>query len=228
MNVTDEITLLSQFPLFASLNPSCIRELAGKLETNSYKSGEKIFNKDDYGSSMYIIKSGQVKISTTALQGDEVILAILGDGDFFGELSLLDECPRSANVTALEATTALCLQRNDFLDTILKEPQVVIEMLAALSQRLRHTNLLLEDAVFLGLPTRLAKRLLELGRGHGAETGKGLEIDLHLTIQDLEKTIASNQESIYRLLGLFEDRGLISMDKHRIRIPHPKEFAKFT
>ena len=228
MNVSEEVTLLSQFPLFASLDASYLRELAGKLDTRSFKKDERIFNKDDAGSTMYIIKSGQVKITTTAQQGEEIILAILSNGDFFGELSLLDECPRSASVTALEESTILCLQRSDFLDTIRTEPRVVIAILAALSQRLRHTNLLLEDAVFLGLPARLAKRLLELGQGHGAKTGKGLEIDLHLTLQDLEKTIASNQESIYRLLGLFEDRGLISMDKHRIRIPHPKEFAKFT
>ncbi|MEE8470329.1 MAG: Crp/Fnr family transcriptional regulator, partial [Dehalococcoidia bacterium] len=180
----EEVTLLAQVPLFASLKPAYLAELAGKLTSRGYRRGETIFHKDDPGSALYIIKAGQIKISAASPEGEEVILAILTEGDFFGELSLLDGKPRSASATAMEAAQTLTLDRDDLLEVLGKYPEMAGDILAALSDRLRRTDLLLEDAVFLDLPARLAKRLLELGAKRGFETDKGLEIDLRLTQQD--------------------------------------------
>ena len=169
----EDAAFLARVPLFTSLKPPILDELAQKLTPKSYRRGEVIFHQDDPGSAMHIIKSGQVKIATTSPEGEEVIMAILKDSDFFGELSLLDDKPRSANAVAMEATQTLTLRRGDFMDMLGKHPEMVTSVLASLAESLRHTSQLLEDAVFLDLPARLSKRLLELAQNHRIKTDKG-------------------------------------------------------
>jgi len=224
----EEVTLLAQVPLFASLKPDHLSEIASKLTLRNYRRGATIFHKDDPGSTLYIIKTGQVKISTPSPEGEEAILAILTDGDFFGELSILDGKPRSASATAMEATQAFTLNRNDFLDVVRTEPELAIEILAALSDRLRRTNLLLEDAFFLDLPARLAKQLVELGERHGLETDMGLKIDIRLTQHDLASALGASRESVNRLLGQFQDQGLVSIAKQHIYILRLDELRELT
>jgi CRP/FNR family transcriptional regulator/CRP/FNR family cyclic AMP-dependent transcriptional regulator len=214
----DRVSLLRQVPLFASVQPDWLNELANRLTPRNYKRGETIFHKDDPGASLYIISSGQVKIATTSPEGEEVILAILTEGGFFGELSLLDGRTRSASATAMEATQTLTLHRADLLEAIGKRPEMASDLLAALSDRLRRTDLLLEDAIFLDLPARLAKRLLELGEEHGIRTEQGLEIELRLTQQDLANFVGASRVAVNKLLGVFQDKGLIKLDKHKLII----------
>jgi CRP-like cAMP-binding protein len=214
----DEVGLLAQVPLFYLLEPEHLRELAGKLAHRSYQRGDVIFQKGDSGTTMYVIKGGQVKVSTVSPQGAEVVLANLTDGDFFGELSLLDGSPRSATVTATATTHTLTLRRIDFLDIAHRRPELAVSMLAALSKRLRHTNVLLEDAFLLDLPARLAKRLLGLAKKEGLEAGGGPEIALTVTQRDLATATGASEESVGRILGLFQDKGLVSVGKQQVRI----------
>jgi len=224
----EETTLLAQVPLFASLKEAHLAELAGKLTLRNYELGTTIFNRDDRGSTLYIIRNGQVKISAPSPEGEEVILAMMTDGDFFGELSILDLKPRSATATAMETTSAFTLERDDFLDVVNTEPDLAIQILAALSERLRRTNLLLEDAFFLDLPTRLAKRLLELAKRHGLETDRGLKIDMRLTQHDLANVVGASRKSVKRLLGDLQDQELIFIDKNNIYILRLDELRQIT
>lgn len=211
----EEATLLAQVPLFAGLKSAHLAELAGKLALRNYEPRTTIFNKDDRGSTLYIIKNGQVKISAPSPEGEEVILAMMTDGDFFGELSILDLKPRSATATAMEPTSVFTLDRDDFLDVVHAEPDLAIDTLAALSERLRRTNILVEDAFFLDLPTRLVKRLLELAEKHGRETDRGLKIDMLMTQEDLASVVGASSKSVNRLLGDLQDQGLIFIDKNK-------------
>ena len=222
----EEGTLLDQVPLFASLQPAHLSELASKLMTRNYRQGETIFYKDDPGLLLYIVKAGQVKITTLSPEGEEVILAIFTDGDFFGELSLLDESPRSASAVAMVPTQAITLHRQDFLDFIAKHPELVSDVLAALSRRLRSTDFLLEDAVFLDLPARLAKRLLQLSERHGIKTDAGVEIDLRLTQQDLADLVGASRVAVNKQLRLYQARGIIRIGRQRITILRPDELSK--
>ena len=126
----------------------------------------------------------------------------------------------------MEQTQALALHRTDFLDVIAKYPEAVSDVLAAVADRLRHADLLLEDAVFLDLPARLAKRILELGEKHGIETDKGLEIDLRLTQQEIANTVGASRVAVNKLLGLFQDKGLVYIEKQRITILRADELEK--
>ncbi len=224
----EETTLLAQIPLFAALESAHLAELASKLTLRNYELGTTIFHKDDRGSTLFIIRNGQVKISAPSPEGEEVILAIMTDGDFFGELSILDLKPRSATATAMETTSAYTLDREDFLDVVRKEPELAIETLAALSERLRRTNLLLEDAFFLDLPTRMVKRLLEYPKSHGRETDRGLKIDMLLTQDDLSSVVGASRKSVNRLLDEFQSQDLISIDKKNIYILHLDELKQLT
>lgn len=216
----DDCALLACVPLFSSIDPACLAVIAGRLKPRTYRRGEVIFHKDDPGSTLYIIKTGQVKISTGTPEGEEAILAILADSDFFGELSILDGEPRSASAAAMETTHTLVLHRSDFLEVIHSHPELAKNVLTTMSHRLRRTDHLLEDSVFLDLPARLAKRLLELAEKHGRETDEGVQIDLRLTQQDLANVVGASRVAVNRLLGQFQDRGLLSIDRHRITIIH--------
>jgi CRP/FNR family transcriptional regulator/CRP/FNR family cyclic AMP-dependent transcriptional regulator len=152
-----------------------------------------------------------------------LILALLTDNDFFGELSLLDGQPHSASATAMETTQVVTLNREEFLEVIAKNPEMVNNILVVLSNRLRRTNTMFEDAVFLQLPARLSKRLLELGEQHGLKTDSGLEIELRLTQQDLANFLGASRVAINRLLRQLHDSGLISFDRKHITILQPVE-----
>ena len=224
--VMEYVDLLARVPLFASLKPDRLNELAGKLKPRSYRRGETIFHQDDPAATIHVIKNGQVKINTTSPEGGEIILAILTDGDFFGELSLLDEGPRSANAIAMEATQTLTLQHGDFLEVMSKHPEMVKDAISYLASRLRHADHRMEDAVFLDLPARLAKRLLELAKKRGIKTDNGIEIDLRLTQQDLAAAAGVTRIAVNRQLGKLQDMGLLSIQGQRIIIVRPDELMK--
>jgi len=222
----EKTELLAKVPLFASLKSTYLSEIASKVTVRNYRRGEAIFHKDDPGYALYIIRKGQVKIHTSSPDGEEVILTILKDGDFFGELSLLDGRPRSATATALDNIEVLMLHRDDLLDIVGRHAELAVDIMIALSERLRRTNLLLEDSIFLDLPRRLCRRLLELGEKHGFEMDKGIEIDLNLTQQDLAEIVGASRVAVNRLLGLFQDMGLVSISKKHIIILRPEELRK--
>jgi len=222
----EEATFLSRVPLFASLKEAHLAKLTEKLRTRSYHTGEVIFHQDDPGTILHIIQSGRVKIITTSPEGEEIILAILNEGESFGEIALLDGQPRSANAVAIEPTRTVTLDRSDFLEIMARHPEMISAVLAAVAAGWRRTSHLLEDAIFLDLPGRLAKRLLELAEKHGVRTGQGIQVDLSLTQQDLAATVGVSREALNKQLGLFQERGLVALGKKRITILRPDELKK--
>lgn len=222
----EDIDLLASVPLFTSLKISLLEDLISKTRIRNYRRSEVIFHKDDPGSTLYIIKSGQVKIETRSPEGEEVILAILKNGDFFGELSLLDGKPRSASAISMESTTALTLNKTDLMESIFNYPELAGNILASLSERLRQTDLLFEDAVFLDLPARLARRLVQLADKYGVQTKNGIEIDIRLTQQDLANSVGASRVAVNKLLGVFQDKTWIEFDKHRIILKRPNDLNR--
>ena len=223
----DYIPFLEKVPLFASLELDDYAALAGLTKINKYRKGDTIFHQEDPGSTLYIIISGQVKITIDSSEGGEAILAILTEGDFFGELSLLDQEPRSANVVTMLDTQTLVLHRQDFLDFLNARHELVVDMLAALSRRLRAADNSIQDAIFLDLPARLAKRLLELGQRHGEKTDMGLEIGLRLTQQDIADLVGASRVAVNKQLKLFRNEGLIDIDKQHFIITQPEELEEY-
>jgi CRP/FNR family transcriptional regulator/CRP/FNR family cyclic AMP-dependent transcriptional regulator len=212
--------------LFADLPESRLDELVQLVRRRTFQRAETIFHKGDPGTGLYLITNGQVKVVVPSETGEEALLTILESGDLFGELALFDGLPRSATVVALQKTEVLLLRREDFLAFVDRNPDVAIALLAVLSRRLRATNELIEEAVFLDVPGRLAKRLLDLAERHGKQTEQGVEIELKLTQQELAAMIGATRESVNKQLGWLRDHGLIQLDRQRITVLRPEELRK--
>ncbi|MBV8087329.1 MAG: diguanylate cyclase [Chloroflexi bacterium] len=202
--------LLSQISLFSLLDRRDLDELANVTRRRTCEAGDVIFRKEDPGYTLYLIVSGAVKISDPSPKGGEVILAILRSGQFFGELSLFDDEPRSADATAVEQTELLALSREDLLKVLERRPSVTVHLFKVLSERLRATNETLKEITSLSLPGRIAKRLLDLAQLLGERQAGGLLIPLVLGPEEISNMIGAPAAEVERVLQTFHFSGLVS------------------
>ncbi|HEX6817775.1 MAG TPA: Crp/Fnr family transcriptional regulator [Ktedonobacterales bacterium] len=212
------VTPFVRVPLFANLDTDSLRELAAVTRRRSYQAGEIIFHRDDPGQVLFVIREGKVRIYVTSSDGQEVTLAVLAPGDHFGELALLDGHPRSASAITLEPVEVYALRRSDFINTVMRHPRIAVEVMTVLSRRLRDTDRMVEDLLFLDVHGRVAKKLLDLAEQHGVETSEGILIDMRLTQADLAALVGSSRESVNKVIGYFLDKRFISTEKRKITI----------
>src|SRR5947209_321866 len=191
METENGAVYLKQVPLFADLADEGIRELMEVARRRIFRSGEVIFHRDDPGQVLYVIKEGKVKICLISPEGQEISLVVFGKGECFGELTMLDGLPRSADAVALERVECYTLQRSDFHRAIMKNPKIAIQVLEVLSKRLRTTDQMVENLIFLDVYGRVAKKLLELSEMHGAKVDDGTRIEVRLTQQELASMVGA-------------------------------------
>ena len=215
-----EKVFLKRVHLFQSLSDDDSERLAASLRHRPLKKGETLFRKGDEGNSLYIVRSGSIRIVLPSESGEEVSPAILSEGDFFGEMALLDGMSRSADAVALEVSEVFALNRRDFLSFLLNNEKAIQSIFSFLSMRLRKTDDLLEDVCFLNISTRLAKRLVELAATYGRqkEGGDIVQIDLRLTQKDLASMVGVTRESINKEMRVLRERNLISTRENMIQI----------
>jgi CRP-like cAMP-binding protein len=212
---------LQQVPFFADLNQSELDELSSRLVMRRFSAGQIIFHHGDPGGLLYLIRKGKVKITYSTPEGQEALLAILGIDDFFGELALLDEAPRSATAEAIEATETLTLHREDFIRFIRNNPDFSLHVLQTLTQRIRNLNNQISDIFFLDLPARLARVLLNLAAQHGVQTDEGTCIELSLTQTDLAEMTGATRVSINKALGRFRREQWVAVKGRKFTICNP-------
>lgn len=221
--------LLARTSLFASLPREELLGLASRLRVRRFAKGAMIVRIDEAERSLFLIRSGTVKVMRPLATGDEAVMSILGPGEFFGELGLLDGQGGTATVVALEAAEILVLSREDFLGYLQAYPPAAGAAIALLSERVRYLGDQLEEAYALELPQRLARRLLALGRTHGKKTPVGLAIDLPLTQSDLAGMVGASRQRVNRLLGEWQDRGLLRLGSHGTMVLlRPEIFAQLS
>ena len=218
MERESEAIYLKQVSIFKSLNDEEALDLVSVAKKRTFRSGEVIFHRDDPGQTLYIIKEGKVKICLISPDGQEISLVVFGKGECFGEFSLLDGLPRSADAVALEKVECYILQRADFHNAIMKKPRIAIQVMEVLCERLRKTDQQVEDLIVLDVYGRVAKKLLELAQTHGVQVENGVLIDVRLTQQDLAAMVGASRESVNKVLGYFTDKEFITTDKHKITI----------
>lgn len=218
MQTESEAVYLKQVPLFAGLEDEDIRELMSVAKRRTFRSGEVIFHREDPGQVLYVIKEGKVKISLISPDGQEISLVVFGKGECFGEFAILDGLPRSADAIAMEKVECYTLQRSDFHKAIMKNPKIAIQVMVVLSKRLRSTDQMVEELIFLDVYGRVAKKLLELADTHGTKVENGIRIDVRLTQQELASMVGSSRESVNKVMGYFTDKNFISTDKHKITL----------
>jgi CRP-like cAMP-binding protein len=218
------IAALARVKLFADLAAEDLDALAAKLQRRRFSKGQFIFQQGDPGFCLYLVESGKIKISSVSTEGKGLVLNLFGPGDFFGELALLDGEPRSADAVAQEPCQLLLLQRDDFMHFLEARPHVAIELLAAVSRRLRHTTQQAEDVIFFDLPARLARVLLELAEAGSAE-GDWV-IASRPTQAELAEMVGATRESVNKWLGAYEEQGFIRRVGNQLIILQPEALRK--
>jgi CRP/FNR family transcriptional regulator, cyclic AMP receptor protein len=226
MQTESEAVYLKQVPLFAGLADEDIGELMSVAKRRTFRNGEVIFHREDPGQVLYVIKEGKVKISLVSPDGQEISLVVFGKGECFGELTILDGLPRSADAVAMEKVECYTLQRSDFHKAIMNNPKIAIQVMEVLSNRLRSTDQMVEDLIFLDVYGRVAKKLLELADVHGAKVENGIRIDVRLTQQELASMVGASRESVNKVMGYFTDKNFISTDKHKITLHRITELKR--
>lgn len=209
---------LIKVPFFSNLRRSEISALAERLIIRHFGPDQIIFHHGDPAGLLYIITNGKVKISHSSADGQEAVLAILGTGDFFGELALLDDSPRSATAESIEITETLTLHRDDFLNFLDSNPDFARHVLNILARRIRHLNKQISDIFFLDLPARLARILLLLADQHGWQGDQGITIALSLTQTDLAEMTGATRVSINKALGRFRRANWVQVRGRQLTI----------
>lgn len=184
----------------------------GKL----YKKGEIIYQPGDEDDSIYYIKEGRVKLAYLDESGRKLTLAILGEGEIFGEMVLVGQRKRELLAQAIEDARIYEIERARFLELIQREPWLALKVLELFGQRTREIERKLEDLVFKDIPTRLSRQLLKLIEEHGRRTPEGIQIDFKITHKELADMIGSARENTTSALNLLEREGIL--DKRRYRI----------
>lgn len=185
--------------------------------------GESLFEKGDPGDALWAILDGAVKISTFSDEGKEITLNVLGTGDLFGEIALIDGKERTANATALERSTFLLIHRRDFMPFLENHPDLSTRLLVILCERIRWVSDLYEDALFLNLPARLAKKLLQLAGDHGEDDADGnIRITLKLSQSELGNLLGTSRESVNKQLRAWQDSELLNIEKGYIVLRDPE------
>lgn len=216
----------SHVPLFESLSPEELKELYNSIKKKSLKKGEVLFKKGSKGESLFVIKEGNIKISSSSKLGDEVVLAVFSEGDYFGEMALLDGMTRSADATAMQPTTLYVLQQSDFLSFLSENPGSVKAILKSLSMRLRMTDVLLEDTCFLNISSRLAKKLVDLADVYGKKEMESIQISIPLSQRELAGMVGASRESINKELRVLKEREIITISGNKIYINDLQKLKK--
>lgn len=204
--------MLTNIPLFQDLAPKDREQLKQSLKRRSIAKGEVLFQKDTEGTTLYVIVAGKIKIALTSSLGEEMVLAVFSEGDFFGEMALLDGMPRSADAVALEEGELLSLDQADFTAFLQNNPAAIQSVLRSLSLRLRKTDDLLQDTCFLNVSGRLAKKLTQLAEEHGKEEENRTTFELSLTQTDLASMVSASRESVNKELRMLREKGLVTVE----------------
>jgi len=211
---------LRRVPLFSDLLEGDLVRFADITREREYPRNSVILFEDDPGDSLYIVSTGQVKVVLIGEDGREVILSVLNDGDFFGEMSLIDDEPRSAHVIAMKDSRLLVLRRDDFQQQINQHPSIAVKLLRVLVQRLRRADAKIGGLVLLDVNGRVAKLLLDL-----ADDGGGPKITRKLTHHTIAQMIGSSRETVSRAMRELSDRGLVEVTRREITIKNREGLA---
>jgi len=204
---------LATVPLFSGLDRQELQRFAELTREKSYPRGSVILFEDDPGDSLFVVRHGRVKVVLIGEDGREVILGVLGVGEHFGELALIDDRPRSAHVIAMEDSDLLVLRREDFRSRVESSPSVAWSLLTELSRRLRRADDKIGGLVLLDVPGRISRLLLDLAD----ESGSAL-IEKSLTHQTIAQMIGASRETVSRAMKEFQDSRWISVERRRITL----------
>jgi len=209
----ETVDFLATVPLFSGLDRETLSEFAAITREKAYPKGSVILFEDDPGDSLFVVRQGRVKVVLVGEDGLEVILGVLGVGEHFGELSLIDEQPRSAHVIAMEDAQMLVLRREDFKARVERSPAVAWALMQGLSRRLRRADEKIGGLVLLDVPGRIARLLLDAADESGSD-----RIEKPLTHQTIAQMIGASRETVSRAMKDFQESHWIAVERRQIQV----------
>ncbi len=219
--------LLAATPMFHGVPEAQLGALVRQARTLRLGPREVLFSKGDPGESLYLVMSGRVRVGAVSVDGREVTYALIGPGQMFGEIALLDGGPRSADATAAESSELLVIERRDILAFIRANADYGLRLIEMLCGRLRHANELLEDTVFLSLPSRMAKQLLNLSDTVGERLPQDEGVTVRMSQQAVADHMGISRESVNKVLSKWEQLGLVSLWRGQITIRSREGLSRF-
>ena len=221
-----EEEVVRRAPLFTALDDAAAASLRASMDAVKIAKGSILFKEGDDGEHLYIIIDGKLKLGTSSGDGRENLLSILGPGEMFGELSLFDPGPRTSTATAVTDAKLLSLSHEKVIPWLRQNPEVSLQLLTRLSQRLRRTNEAVGDLVFSDVPGRVAKALIDLGDRFGKTTPEGLLVNHDLTQEELAQLVGASRETVNKALADFAGRGWLKLDGRSVLITDVERLSK--
>lgn len=215
-------------PLFQAMTP---RELDAMLNFATEKHvprGVTIFSKGELGLSIMIVLRGRVKLSAVSSYGKELTLNFINPGEIFGEITLFDGQPHEVDAIAMDDTTLLVVQREQFMDVLRGNSELLLHVVGVICQRFRQISIAFEDLAVLDLPGRLARVLLKLAGDYGRPIAGGTQIEIRLSQQDLSALVASSRESVNKVMRDWYECGWLSLNGRYITVRQPLELGRLT
>ena len=211
----DSLAFLQRVPLLASLSEEQLRTLAASTVRRSFSKGKTIVAEGDPSQAMYILLSGRAKVQRSDSEGKEVILAVIGPGEFFGEMSLVDDEPRSASVITLESCDFLAISKEPFTEMMVRSTEVCMAVMRGLVARLREADRKIETLALLDVYGRVARVLLDFSEDIDGEK----IVRTKLPRQEIAKMIGASREMVSRVMkGLEIDGYIVPLDKGRLAL----------
>jgi CRP-like cAMP-binding protein len=212
----DEREVLRTVPIFSELSDEDITSLARLASRKRYPKDTVVFFENEEGDFFFTILEGRIKVTILGDDGREVILSVLGPGDFFGEMALLDNEPLSATAIAVEESELLSLHRNDFQSVLNDNKSITSALIRVLSARLRRANHQISTLALLDVYGRVARVIVDMAREEGKRLRDGRIAFRRATHQEIANRIGTTRETVTRMLKDLERQGLIHVEGKEI------------
>lgn len=228
------IKLLQCVDLFSDLSDTQLSIIAQLAVRKKYQKNEVVLLENDVSNlAIFIIVEGEVEVFMTGVDGREIILSILGPGDFFGEMSLIDGEPRSASVRSLKDSELVMIRREDFMNALQKFPDITMSLLMEMSRRLRKADRQIGSLALLSVYGRVADTLLNLvqERGVRVQTEHGSVITVlrdRPTHQRLAEMSGTTRETVTRVLNSLQRKGWINISGRDLFVLEEEELRSHT
>jgi CRP/FNR family transcriptional regulator, cyclic AMP receptor protein len=223
-----EIELLEAVSLFAGLTQTQRARIARLVQRRNYSEKHIVVTQGDVSGALFVIVSGYVKAVRTNADGRDTGLSIMGPGEVFGEVALLDGQPRSASAIALTPCEVLVIEPGPFLGLLRELPDIAIELLAVLSRRLRNLTDRAEDVAHLQVEARLAKRIALIAERFGTRQGKHIRVPFKLSQQEIGDLVGAARETANKLLRQWSDSGVLDHDHGHLVVRNMAALRKMT
>ncbi|QWG20950.1 Crp/Fnr family transcriptional regulator [Bradyrhizobium sediminis] len=206
---SSKLAVLRKHPIFCDLDPEALDQLCRYAKHATLKRGATIFSKGEPGTSMFAVISGTVKISTSSPDGRSAILNLIGAGEIFGEIAVLDGQARTADATANTNCEIFIIDRREFVPFVKSQPALAMKFIELLCTRLRWTSEQVEQIILQNLPGRLANALLRLTEKHKLAPGGRT---IAVTQQEISEMVGMTRESINKQLRVWADRRWVRLE----------------